>query len=349
VKSDNLTWKVPLERRITIIRGDNGIGKTTMANYIEAAASPMNNAIEVISQLVPIVVTKMSWKSLMTTESNKILIFDDLEDVASSEFASLVKNTEKSGNYYLILARERLGFSKLNQLSIVVSSILRFVTSNDGYKHYTEPYYKVYSHNASGINCNSFLIEDKSARKQLFTKIFNKDIVYSASKGRNTIVSDTKNILDDDTEGNVVLLVLADMAAFGCGMDDLYAMSRIYGNKLYFDSKYECLEELLISTNYFKNNTEVQKELSDIESYANNFISWETYYEKLLERVTNGVSGVEYKHSHKLKTCWVTDCNVCGQGVYIACSMKSDDVDKIKWLFKGTKYDKLLILRDNLE
>jgi hypothetical protein len=140
VKADNLTWSIPIKRRITIIRGDSGTGKTTLVDIISDNDS---NAATVSFPLQISVVTTGTWEDVMATAVNRLIVFDELEAVTTSKFANLIKETENKGNYYLIFSRENIGTESYSMLNIAVSSILRFVTSNDGLNHYTEEYYNL--------------------------------------------------------------------------------------------------------------------------------------------------------------------------------------------------------------
>ena len=58
-----------------------------------------------------------------------------------------MKETAENHNYFLIIGREQIGEQSLTEdtfyrLSYSVDSILKFAVSEDGKKHYTEPYFK---------------------------------------------------------------------------------------------------------------------------------------------------------------------------------------------------------------
>lgn len=87
-------WK----RRITIIRGDSGIGKTTLVDLVSQSIM----GVQVNCPLDIIVATETTWQAVMQFNTNSLIIFDDLELVASAKFASEVKKTSSNNNYYLI-------------------------------------------------------------------------------------------------------------------------------------------------------------------------------------------------------------------------------------------------------
>jgi hypothetical protein len=350
VKYNELTWNIPIERRITIVRGDSGIGKTTMVNYIQADSRQMtSNKLIVECNLNIKIVSLDSWEYMLKDESftDTLFIFDDVADTRTLKFAQLVQKSADRGNYFLLINREDLTVGEYGCLNIAVSSILRFVTSPDGLQHYTEPYFELYKHSADTIECTDILIEDTAGGKKFFDRLFGKEIIHSSQHGKSSISDDALDILSGN---GAYLLILADMSAFGCHMNDLYdRVLTKYKNRVYIDSKYECFEELLLRTKYFKDNPIVLNQFSNIEAYANKFISWETYFEELLETLTKDKNGIQYYHGGNIKTCWVQDCDSCTVGKHTNCDKIALNKDKIDWLLEGTKYEKLLTLRDNME
>jgi hypothetical protein len=349
VECNGLTWSIPIERRITVVRGDSGTGKTTMTNYISAASQQMGKNIIVKCALNIKVANWDSWQSVIKDEkfTKTLFIFDDVSDVRTLAFAQEMQKSADRGNYFLIIAREDLKLGDYSNISLAVSSILRFVTSRNGKRHYTKPYFNMHKHIVNKVRCTDVLVEDTAGGRQFFDRLFGEKYVHSAKHGKSSISDDAVNILSD---ASVSLLVLADMSAFGCHMYEFEdKVLSEYKDRVYIDSKYECFEELLLRTNYFKNNSIVQTQFSSIETYANEFLSWETYFEKLLEDLTKGTNGVQYSHGGNIRTCWVQDCNSCNMGKHTNCAKLALNTNKIDWLLKDTKYEKLLILRDNMK
>lgn len=56
-----MSWNIPLERRITILKGDSGTGKSTM---VEAIENP-SNVTKITCPLKCIPVTDATWKLVM--------------------------------------------------------------------------------------------------------------------------------------------------------------------------------------------------------------------------------------------------------------------------------------------
>lgn len=136
VKAGSMEWSIPIERRITILRGFSGEGKSDMVYNI----ANRSQIVKVDFPLECKVATETTWKDLLKSSTNSLIIFDDLEEVSSNEFAKLIKEYKDNYNYYLLITREFVGLDVESELSIAVSSILRFKVDETGLKHYTEKY-----------------------------------------------------------------------------------------------------------------------------------------------------------------------------------------------------------------
>ena len=336
VKVGEMTWTIPLNRRITILRGNSGCGKTELVSNIAS----QNQAVQVQCQLPCIVVTATTWEIVMSASKKSLIILDDLEIVGTSRFVKLLKETESSGNFYLIVSRELMGFDNLGMLNIAVSSILRLVTDESGLHHMTEPYFLLENIKATESESVDYVvIEDSGNGKKFFKNLFKTKSVISANGGKSGVVSTVHAILAN--EPKAVIFLLVDMAAFGCHMDELYdTCSQI---NIYVKIDYECFEELLLNTNFCRSDKLVINEFEDISDKANDYMSWETYFEDLLLRVTKD-KPFETGHAKKLNFCWKSNCSDCKRMQSRHCEYFLQG-DKTEALLSGTKYSVLLKLR----
>lgn len=335
VITDNLKYDIPLERRITIIRGDSGVGKTTLVDLISQSIM----GVQVNCPLDIIVATETTWQAVMQFNTNSLIIFDDLEIVASAKFASEVKKTSSNNNYYLIFSRENIGEKELGRLSYSMHSIYRMIVDDTGVSHTVEPFYKFTKGDSSKVK--SLLVEDSKAGYEFFHKLLPKLKVYPASNGKSSIVDDSKKLYDS---GNKNLLIVVDLAAYGCHIEQLYQEVLKRRKGVLIDIAYECFEELLLQSNMFKDNAIVQEELKDIYQYANKYISWETYFEDLILRASKDAM---FKYSHnnsELRDCYTENCDNCNEHIRVKCTFNVPG-DKFNILLKDTKYNKYLELR----
>ncbi len=106
--SSKYNCSIPLERRITVLRGNSGTGKSTILDMIEA-----NDPTIVIeckadddSFLSWVILSNTTWEFVIRGATNSLLILDDLELIVSPEFSKAVSETVDRNNYYLIISRE---------------------------------------------------------------------------------------------------------------------------------------------------------------------------------------------------------------------------------------------------
>jgi hypothetical protein len=55
-----------------------------------------------------VVATHVGWQALMRASENTLIIFDDMEEVETREFADILKETASRNNYCLVFSRSRL-------------------------------------------------------------------------------------------------------------------------------------------------------------------------------------------------------------------------------------------------
>jgi len=333
-----LEWSIPLERRITILRGDSGKGKTEMVRLLQSDVF----GVTVESQLPIVVADNNNWQIILENTNNSIIILDDVESVATLKFAQLLKKTEDQGNYYLIIGREYLEGNKsdtcLGNLSFSIKSVLRIVTDETGKRHTVEPYYNVKNVTADDVKNFVIITEDTGAGYIFFKNcLWNVD---HSSNGKSSMVDDTLRLalnLDTDTK----IISLFDTAAFGCHMDEMHnRVLRNYSNVI-FDLAFECFEYLLLSTNYLNVNLD--------NEVLNKHLSWELSYQELLVEYTKN-SQVKYIHKGSLRECWYMNCTSvedsgkCNEYIKRKCKYLVE-IDKFDYLLKGTVFEKYLKLR----
>ena len=124
------------ERRLSIIRGDSGTGKSTLA---ELTSQQVNGVL--IKSTYPIsVVTETTWETLISGSTDRILIFDDLDIVETARFADMyVKYAVLNNLYFIVIAREDVSLVSTGRLSYSTNSIYKMI--KDGNTHYLERYY----------------------------------------------------------------------------------------------------------------------------------------------------------------------------------------------------------------
>ena len=219
-----------LDRRISIIRGDSGQGKTTFVDAITERILP------VFTTYPTTLLRDDNWQNEMKTQKNRILIVDDSEFCATATFARLIKEHCIENNlWYVIIARDNLSFepnsiASLGCLSYSVSSVYEFKTK--GINHWLEPFFDIEKVDYSSIRC--IVTEDTNQGFSFFEKHFNNLEVLSSSSGKSTLVKDVLSATNPT-------LVIADLAAFGCHMDAFVDAQTINKNIVLLP-EFECFE-----------------------------------------------------------------------------------------------------------
>lgn len=105
----NLSFE--MNRRITILSGDSGVGKTVLVSVLQAYA---NNA-EFVNVTPPasitnvVIVNNTVWKQVIPNSYNSLIVFDDDSSIEDPEFYSLLRDSlVEKNNYCLLIYRGEL-------------------------------------------------------------------------------------------------------------------------------------------------------------------------------------------------------------------------------------------------
>ena len=146
VYSGKLSYKLSFDKRINIIKGDSGTGKTTLVDLIDA--SSYDNDIEVDCNLHCKVGRVDTLDLLISSEKNCIIFIDEVHFKAYKNFSSMYSNYAVSNNlFFILITREESvldDVSNFFQLSFSVSNI--FKMCSDGFNHWIEQLYVYNSH-----------------------------------------------------------------------------------------------------------------------------------------------------------------------------------------------------------
>lgn len=107
VRSNTFNCDIELKHRINIIKGDSGVGKTTLSDVF----TTVDDAVKTYTTYPTITVSPRDWEHQFETQKDKILIFDNVNFVESEEFYKKVdKYLEKSNQYLIIFDRANLTY-----------------------------------------------------------------------------------------------------------------------------------------------------------------------------------------------------------------------------------------------
>ena len=287
VRSKRIVFTIELERNITILRGDSATGKTTLVEMLSAYENyGRKSGITIVCDKTCRVLSGALWEAQLKDIQDAIVFVDEGSTFVSSlDFARAIQKTD---NYYVLVTRE-----DLSTLPYSVNAILELKKTTSRFKRTYNKAYPIYdSLSASDVELGSvekLLTEDANSGYQLFTKIGEKyGIVCISAAGKDNI---KQKILLLKSEK---VLVIADGAAFGPQMNDIYRLMQEDNAKfgLYLP---ESLEWLLLKADLLgqPDVLEILEHPADfIES--SEFFSWERFFTNLLEQRTKDVPYMRY-------------------------------------------------------
>ena len=336
------TFKCDLEfkHRINIIKGDSGIGKTSLVDIFR-----VEGVIKDRESTYPVVIADVSnFRNILVSAKNQIIIFDDVSLVETDEFKDLVSEYLIKHNLYLVII-VRAMMPKMSKLSYSIHAIYEMYYDETLVNHYIREYYEQYTEPIDQILEQEppvcLITEDTKAGFQFFDHLVDKQLpVFHSTNGKSSMVPDSMNKSD---EFNVIAIL--DTAAYGCHIEEFISLTEDLVNKVTLLYDYECFEEVLVRSNFLNKHVTVKQELDDLPKYANNFKSWENYFQSLLHNVT---ALTHWKQTHsrsKLNKCYIENCNNCNILKYSECSQATFG-DKFEILLKGTKFEYLLKFRN---
>ena len=287
VRSGRVVFTIELERNITILRGDSATGKTTLVEMLQAYETYGRQSGVTVSCDKPCrVLSGVNWELQLNATHDSIVFVDEGSTFVSSlDFARAIQHSD---NYYVLVTRE-----DLSTLPYSVNAILELKKTTSRFKRTYNKAYPIYdSLTASNVQLEGvekLLTEDANSGYQLFTNIGEKyGIVCISAAGKDNI---KQKILLLKSEK---VLVIADGAAFGPQMNDIYRLMQEDNAKfsLYLP---ESLEWLLLKADLLgqPDILEILQHPADfIES--SEFFSWERFFTNLLEQRTKDISYMRY-------------------------------------------------------
>lgn len=287
VRSKRIVFTIELERNITILRGDSATGKTTLVEMLSAYENyGRKSGITIVCDKTCRVLSGALWEAQLKDIQDAIVFVDEGSTFVSSlDFARAIQKTD---NYYVLVTRE-----DLSTLPYSVNAILELKKTTSRFKRTYNKAYPIYdSLPASDVELGSvekLLTEDANSGYQLFTKIGEKyGIVCIPAAGKDNI---KQKIFPMKSEK---VLVIADGAAFGPQMNDIYRLMQEDSAKfsLYLP---ESMEWLLLKADLLgqPDILEILQHPADfIES--SEFFSWERFFTNLLEQRTKDIPYMRY-------------------------------------------------------
>ena len=277
VRAGKLVYDIDLERSATILQGDSGIGKSRLVDLVEmsytdaalVASVECERPVSVFRSLLP----DMSKFAEMYAG---YLLFVDEGNVSTENLAGLYKDLRKHDIWVVVVTREH---DVTYNLECSISSMLTLHASGKYVR--SVPLFDI----RSSLKYSVVKSEDEGSGYQFYSKLCKTD---KPACG--------KDWLDKGRKSELTGKVLAfDCAVLGPRFSAVY---EYYKQGLFDIINIDSFEKLLLTSKLFDHDDNVQRALYDpVGSGANNaeYYSWETFYEKVLNKAMIGKHYGSYK------------------------------------------------------
>lgn len=301
VKNRHISFKLLLERNITIITGDSGTGKTKLINMIRDYAAEGKSSGVTLTCEKPCLVLEGSsnWETqLKEITGSVVFIEESTKFLPTHEFATAIQKTD---NYYVLVTRE-----PLPQIPYSIDSVKKIVKNGKNPK--IESLYK--NVGTKTITKNPYeliIVEDAKTGYQFFSKVGEQwKISCISANGKSNLL----NELNKQKAHRI--LVIADAAALGSEIRELSQFIKTCDASIDLFLP-ECFEWLILKSHIFATHTNIQEILSNpidyIESKEN--FSWERYFTRLLVNESKNMAKLKYPaNKSKLPSGYFMDANI---------------------------------------
>lgn len=370
LSTNNFKCSLDLKEKVTFIKGNSGVGKTTLIDYlsrdgIQDFVSISNNfgyeiltksrfkdivknAIKHIERDNGVIFKSLDsktrkkllynyWKSdsLNFPYQDSIIFTDDEDFVSSLEFTAFF-DADKY-NYYVIINRTHLA-----TIGYSVDSVYDLVA--DGSNHYLRPRYTL--EQDSSPSTFDFIVTEGVGSDYIFFKELWGDKVINptyanklSSGGRSNVVKMLE--LNKDIFKGKKLFLFIDYVAFGSNFESLNSFCNSNNIDFSIISTYKSFEYLLLKSNLIND--------LDLDTFTEcnrlKFNSLETLYTFRLEQLTRDSLLSYSKKSDSFSVCYYKDC--CENSKYRdnLCDLRLRfSRNKLSKMLSGTVFDSLLKL-----
>ena len=298
IKNKHISFKLKLERNITILTGDSGTGKTKLINMVRNYSElGKSSGVTLSCKKTCVVLEGRNWEhDLQNTRDSIVFIEESTPFLKSRDFARLIQETN---NYYVLVTRE-----PLSQIPYSIDAIKRIVKNGDKPKF--EKIYRLTSiKDIEKSPYDLIITEDSKAGFQLFQKFADKmKIPCVSANGKSNLLPTIHN----NRKKN--LLVIADAAALGSEIRDLTQYQEKSENRIDFFLP-ECFEWLILRSAIFSGNANIQEILSKPIDYIESmeYFSWERFFTHILIEQSQAIPTLKYEKSN-LATGYLSDKNM---------------------------------------
>lgn len=313
VTSRKASYRLELERKISVLKGNSGTGKSSLIRLILEHLEYGKQSgvkISVDSSVSLAVLTNISdWPKILSSVHDTVLFID--EDVRYLYGESFQRDLWEADCYAVIVSRSGM----FTALPYSIFGVYELVTERKGI-HTATTMFRMYEEKHDRKFFNLILTEDSNSGFEMAKYAFETENTEVVSAGGNaSVLSVLQNL--SLTHGNICVNV--DGAAFGAFIEPVLKYSEVIGNILV--SAPESFEYVLLNISEVKRHfSQDWGKLTRTFDYCDSreYSSWEQYYEDLLKQVTAEHFGFTY--SKRKLDAWFLNRNCAEQ--YVALLQK---------------------------
>lgn len=313
VNFGNLEYNLQLNRRVTIIQGDSGTGKSCLYEIISEKDLDNTTTIQSPKKVIslPIMITdRNSTKKFLKKNTNNIIVIDELCTYENYNYLvsdqQLMEDILKYNVWYIIISRDIKTIKGLSHSPKEIYEIceLQEYTSGNKIVRTLKPKYDL-----SKVNSKRFKelkTEDSGSGLKFFE---NLGIPTNEIKGGSSGVE--KELFEGKLHNKAVIV---DLGNFKYTFESLYNEA-LLGNLDIIER--ECFEEQVLKSSLITTNSVLNEKLAEHLNKINStdYLTWERCYEKGLELIMRTISNdqnFKYKKSwDNFPKCFKIPCSEC--------------------------------------
>ena len=286
VKNSKNSYEFVLKRNITILTGNSGSGKTTLYDMIwDYNRFGKQSGVKLVCDKNVVALGKDDWERRITEIEDSIIVIDEEDFIKSYDFARVVQN---SSNYFLLITRFYLQGLPYSVDEVYEISGNKKKSFRPLYKDIEKMYHDPAKRELP-FEPEVIITEDSKSGFQFFKKITSgTDVLCVTADGKSNIYK-CLNAYEDKK-----VLIIADGAAFGSEMGDLVKRQKLGFQKIGIFLP-ESFEWLILKSGLvcLPDMDEIQSPELFVDS--KDFLSWEQYFTKLLETLSQNPEYKLYK------------------------------------------------------
>ena len=306
VTSRKASYFIELERKISVIKGNSGTGKSSLirliSEYLEYGKQSGVKLSVDSSASLSVLTNTSDWTEILFSVHDTVLFID--EDVRYLYSEGFQRELWDADCYAVIVSRS----GRFTALHYSIFGIYGLVTEKKGINTVTTMY-RFYEEKSDHCNFDLMLTEDSNSGFEMAKYAFENTEVVSAGGNSSVLMS-----LQGQSRAHDRICVNVDGAAFGAFIEPVLKFAETIGNT--WISAPESFEYILLNFNDIKRHFSPDYgELTRTYEFCDSseYSSWEQYYEELLRQVTTEHFGFTY--SKRKLNKWFFNRNCADQYV----------------------------------